>query len=494
VETSGFGGLHKHILVLPDGTEVESLSPSELISDSVDYVSDGLPPASLIANSLNELSLKREADERMGPGMDLNAAFEQMKRGEFSTPDSPSFTMEVVKSDHQSMEYGIPGSKYFWSSRNGIKAESGDLIDVRHDGEVIGFSKHVVPDPLSEVVDVVDNYEIIKRHTTKIPFIGPRDAKLLFVLAAPSDVEIARKKALVGDDGVLFEDEYLRPLGVTKGEVGLGFIMPVLPFGEPDAKDCEKWSDHLVEAMKSFPKAKVVALGRVSREVLKSANVLTWSLPHPKAIRNNGNSGELPRKLKAISKSLDVNPLKMAKLSRRQGKSLIQDVNPRSPKGSEQLLKHSECRVIKSAEEKKIVYGVVLDPYVIDLQSDWIPPAEIEATAHDFIKKSRVIGFEHIKKADAQIVESWVEPYPTTDDYKAAIDGRPHKAFTRQFGDDEVHSGTWVAGVQLGEKEWEMHKQGKLNAFSVGGFSFKTKVSSQAMPKVEFIELVGAPA
>jgi hypothetical protein len=51
-----------------------------------------------------------------------------------------------------------------------------------------------------------------------------------------------------------------------------------------------------------------------------------------------------------------------------------------------------------------------------------------------------------------------------------------------------------VTGVQLGDREWALHKQGKLNAFSVGGFSFRTKISSAAMPEVEFIELIEAPA
>ena len=151
------------------------------------------------------------------------------------------------------------------------------------------------------------------------------------------------------------------------------------------------------------------------------------------------------------------------------------------------------CRVIKSDGEKQIVYGVVLDPYDVDLQTEWVPPSEVESTAHGFLKKSRVIGFEHVEKAEAVIVESWIEVYPSQEDYRAALENRPHRAFTRKYGDDVIHSGTWVAGVQLGDREWALHKEGKLNAFSVGGFSFKTRVTTAVMPEVEFIELIESP-
>jgi hypothetical protein len=150
--------------------------------------------------------------------------------------------------------------------------------------------------------------------------------------------------------------------------------------------------------------------------------------------------------------------------------------------------------VVKSDLEKQIVYGVVLDPYAVDLQGDWVPPAEIESTAHGFQKESRVIGFRHRKTAEgAELVETFVENYPSGERAKA-MKNLPHKVYRRKYGDDVIHSGAWVAGVQLPDQLWEMHLQGKLNAFSIGGFSFKTKITTDAMPAVEFIDLVERPA
>lgn len=146
-------------------------------------------------------------------------------------------------------------------------------------------------------------------------------------------------------------------------------------------------------------------------------------------------------------------------------------------------------RVAKAADEKQIVSGVVLDPYEIDTQGEWVPPATVEATAHDYVKKSRVIGREHRKPANAEMVESWIVPYPSQQDYDNAMAGLSHKAYEMPYGDDTVHSGAWIMGVQLGDAEWSAYKAKEITGFSIGGFSSKTKVSKSAMPTVEFVPL-----
>lgn len=109
------------------------------------------------------------------------------------------------------------------------------------------------------------------------------------------------------------------------------------------------------------------------------------------------------------------------------------------------------------------------------------------------MKKSRVIGFRHRQKAEgAELVESFVEAYPPGQ-HELALKNLPHKAYRRQFGNDVIHSGTWVAGVKLPDELWAMHKRGELNAFSIGGFSFKTQMTEAAMPDVTFIDLVEQP-
>ena len=162
-------------------------------------------------------------------------------------------------------------------------------------------------------------------------------------------------------------------------------------------------------------------------------------------------------------------------------------------------VKRSQIPISKADPVKQIVYGVVLDPYGnsgqpdFDAHNDWTPPAEVEKTAHGFLKGSRVIGLQHKKKAKADVVESWIESYPSRKEYLAAVRGLDHRIYRRKFGDDVLHSGAWVLGVQLGDREWKMYQDGKLNAFSPGGFGVRQPIKRSDMPKVEIIELVEKP-
>jgi hypothetical protein len=494
IETTGFSGLHQHSLVMPDGTELKSLLPDEMLSDRPASAASYLPPASIISSALNDLRSFQEHDgvELPPPLPDLEMAVEMTAKGENLYP--PTFTMEVLDTEDDQAIYGLHGEAFM--AKNHLGVESGDMVEVRHDGEMVAFSEAVEPDAADFYDKVASHWQLIEKHTTQVPFTGPEDAKLLFIAAAPNELEVARKQGIVGEDALTFESMYLDPLGFSRRDVAMGFAMPVLPFNDLNASLCEKWRGRFVESLKSYPHAKIVALGRVAREALREGGFDFWSLPHPSVIRKRGDSGEVARKLRAIAKTLDVKgPSMQDKNQRSSGPSDGSATGILADAISE--MRKTGCarvRIAKSVGEKQIVYGVVLDPYRVDLQDEWVPPAEIESTAHGFLKKSRVIGFEHFERAEAQLVESWVEPYPSRADYDAATENRPHRAFMRKFGDDVIHSGTWVAGVQLGDKEWQLYKQGKLNAFSVGGFSFKSKVTTAAMPKVEFTELIEAPA
>ena len=95
--------------------------------------------------------------------------------------------------------------------------------------------------------------------------------------------------------------------------------------------------------------------------------------------------------------------------------------------------------------------------------------------------------------AEAEVVESWVEPYPTIKDRELALQNLPHDAFLREFGTDVLKSGAWVMGAKLSDALWAAHKRGELDAFSIGGFSFKTQISTDAMPEVNFIDVRPQP-
>lgn len=153
------------------------------------------------------------------------------------------------------------------------------------------------------------------------------------------------------------------------------------------------------------------------------------------------------------------------------------------------VVKEITVAIAKADEEKRIIYGVVLDPYQVDSENDWTPTGQIEDTAHEWMKTSRVIGFQHKQKADAHPVESWVVQYPSPEDYKKAVHGEAHRAYKMPFGSDTVHSGAWIVGTKLGKKEWALFKSGEIDAYSIGGFGHRTSIQRDTMPEVEFIEL-----
>jgi hypothetical protein len=262
--------------------------------------------------------------------------------------------------------------------------------------------------------------------------------RLLFVVSQPTNLDIIRKKHLCGVDGRVFDEHYLAPLGLERDQVD------VIDLGE------------LSSFQHSNPLA-VITLGKSARVAL--GDVGDFSLPHPWSIRKSGDKrGELARKFKRIRKLLET-----AHLTRR-------------------------VELKKADDEKRIVYGVVLDPYIVDAHDDHISPSVIEETAHRWMASSRAVGVEHNGGIDAQVVESWIHPYPSSEDYRGAVDGKPHKARRTPFGDDFVHSGSWVLGVKLSPEHWAKVKSGELNAFSIGGFGTREPMKESSLPAVEFLK------
>jgi len=161
----------------------------------------------------------------------------------------------------------------------------------------------------------------------------------------------------------------------------------------------------------------------------------------------------------------------------------------RQLEAKEEAEKSRAVGIYKADDEKRIVYGVVLDPTELDAHDDFLSPAVIEETAHDFLESSRTIGLDHNGNAEgATVVESYIERYPSEEDYRLAIDGKPHRSFRTRFGEDFVTSGSWVLGVRLPPELWSKVKNGELNAFSIGGVGTREDLGAGEMPTIEFIE------
>lgn len=167
---------------------------------------------------------------------------------------------------------------------------------------------------------------------------------------------------------------------------------------------------------------------------------------------------------------------------RRNARRLMEMIQARVEQGAGVT---KEIPILKLDDEKRIVYGVVLDPYIVDSQGDWIPPDEVEKTAHDFMKESRTIGLGHRGEADAKPVESFLMPYPDQEDYREAMAGQPHRVIKFKFGSGFVHSGSWVLGTMVDDPAtWELVKSGELGSYSIGGRGEREEIELSEMPTV----------
>lgn len=161
------------------------------------------------------------------------------------------------------------------------------------------------------------------------------------------------------------------------------------------------------------------------------------------------------------------------------------DIVPKQNTPSGTLIK---ADIVKK-DEQQIIYGVVLSPHTVgDSQGDVVPAHEIENACYNYMKSSRVIKFQHMVPDDESfIVESWIEPYPTSADRQQACEMKPHRAYRRKFGNQDIMSGDWVMGVKLSDPLWKMVKSNELTGFSIGGQGARQTFKADTFPKIEYI-------
>ncbi len=112
--------------------------------------------------------------------------------------------------------------------------------------------------------------------------------------------------------------------------------------------------------------------------------------------------------------------------------------------------------VDKAAEDKRIVFGVVLEPDSVDSQGDTISPDEIENAAHLWLARFQNRGLMHKKIVNGKmdIYESYVAPVDMVID------------------ENKVKKGTWLVMYYVKDDTlWEAIKSGELTGFSMGGFA-----------------------
>jgi hypothetical protein len=139
------------------------------------------------------------------------------------------------------------------------------------------------------------------------------------------------------------------------------------------------------------------------------------------------------------------------------------------PDEGEQVAKNEktwDCEIVKADSEKRIVYGIVLQPDIPDSQRDVVGRSEIEKAAHGFMyqygKSGRKLDFQH--QEDLPIDKAYpVESYITPTSF--SINGK------------QIPEGAWIMGVHVpDDKTWTLIKSEQLKAFSVKGVGRRTPV------------------
>jgi hypothetical protein len=112
--------------------------------------------------------------------------------------------------------------------------------------------------------------------------------------------------------------------------------------------------------------------------------------------------------------------------------------------------KEVEVKFASMDEERRLVYGIVLEPDEVDAHGDTVTTDHIEKAAHGYMMRPMVVGDGHMTKAKAQPVESFI--------------------YTKELL-NEVKEGSWVMAVKVhSDRIWEGIKNGDYTGFSIGAY------------------------
>lgn len=116
-------------------------------------------------------------------------------------------------------------------------------------------------------------------------------------------------------------------------------------------------------------------------------------------------------------------------------------------------------RIKKIDEEKRIVYGEVYAPNVLDTYTDFMSKEDIELMAHRFMQLQtmrQAIDTNHDEQSNGS--------YPV-------------ESFIARDGDPDYTPGAWVLGTKVEDEDvWDQIKKGELN-----GYSFQALVRKVAV-------------
>ena len=152
--------------------------------------------------------------------------------------------------------------------------------------------------------------EEVVKDEVELPGRGDQFPVVAFVGASMSELDKIRNRHLSGMVGKTFTELYLEPSGLTMDDVYVTSIVKDVVRDEngktvdPTFEEIEvAWQDFTKEMLDVEPRY-IVALGKTAAKAL-DGSFEEW-VPHPRAIRLMGDSGEVSRKMARLKKSIET--------------------------------------------------------------------------------------------------------------------------------------------------------------------------------------------
>jgi len=119
-------------------------------------------------------------------------------------------------------------------------------------------------------------------------------------------------------------------------------------------------------------------------------------------------------------------------------------------KGVEAQPEEQAKKFFKINEEKRIVYGVALVPWEVDLEGDILTEESVEEAVHSFSKSLQDIGVMHRVLGVGVMLQTYVAPV----DF--------------EMNEVKVTKGSWVLVTEASQAVWDKIKSGELVGYSIG--------------------------
>lgn len=138
----------------------------------------------------------------------------------------------------------------------------------------------------------------------------------------------------------------------------------------------------------------------------------------------------------------------------------------------QKVYKSIDFEITKSDHEEQKVWGIFNmstknGKILVDLHDDFIEPEELQKAAHDFVRFFRTAGEGHKDLGVGTLIDSIM----MTDEISKAMED----ALLKVGVENPVikpNAEFWFGGFHIERKStWEAVKEGKFDAFSIGGFA-----------------------